>query len=286
MTHYETLGIAKEATQDEIKQAYRKLAMMYHPDRNRDNKEAEEKFKAINEANEILSDESKRQAYDRGGQPFGQGGFQGFGSMEDVINQMFGQHFNQHGFTVFRNGVVQNRDITLGLTISLEDAYEGKQIPVKFNVPSGRVVELLINVPSGVESGVKIRYQGQGDQANSSLPPGDLYVVIQINEHQTFHRTGTTLETKIKVDAITAMVGGKVKVACIDGTILDIPVPAGTQPFSKIRVSKRGMPLHPGLSDYGDMLVITDIQIPANLTQGQLEILRTIQTQRGLDKSY
>lgn len=282
MTHYETLGLNKDATAEDIKQAYRKLAMQYHPDRNRDDKEAEEKFKAINEANEVLSNEIKRAEYDRGGPGPGFNGFSGFGSMEDVLNQMF----NNHGFTVFRNGVQQNRDITLSMTIRLEDAYAGRQIPVKFDTPSGRKTELLINVPSGVESGVKIRYPSQGDQNNASLPPGDLYVIIQINEHPIFHRIGTTLETKIKVDAITAIVGGKVKVACIDGTVLDIPIPSGSQPFSKIRVSKRGMPLHPRLNDFGDMLVIADIKIPTDLTQEQLELLKTMQIQRGLDKSY
>lgn len=283
-THYETLGVAESATPAEIQQAYRKLAMKWHPDKNKGDKAAEEKFKQINEANETLSDDSKRQMYDRqrGGGP--QGGFGGMhsgfgGPMDDIINQMF----SQHGFNVFRSGNVQNRDMTMSMNISLEDAWRGKQVPVQYATPSGRNIELMINIPSGVESGLKIRYQGQGDHANASLPPGDLYVVIIIADHPIYRRSGTNIESLIKIDAITAIVGGKIKVNCIDGSSVEVVIPPDTQLYSKIRVSGKGMPLHPGYKDYGDMILVAELKLPTNLTQGQIDVLKNIQSQRGLD---
>jgi DnaJ-class molecular chaperone len=284
-SHYETLGVDKSATSDEIKSAYRKLAMQWHPDRHKGDKMAEEKFKEINEAYETLFDEQKRQMYDLGGDPgqqFQNHGFGGFGmNPEDIIQEML----RRHGFTTYRNQPQQNRDITMQMTINLEDAYQGKKVPIEFVTPSGRKITIEIDIPAGVEEGVKIRYQGNGDQSNQSLPPGDLYVIIIIADHPVFTRHGSMLETLIKVDAITAIIGGKIKVKCINESFIDVYIPAGTQPFSKIRVARQGMPLHPGLKDYGDMLVVIEVRIPNNLTSSQIKMLKTIQTERDLDKT-
>ena len=124
--------------------------------------------------------------------------------MDDFINQFF----NQHGFTNNQRQQ-RNRDVTLTLTITLEDAYNGKTVPVKYSTPSGRQVELNISIPTGIEPGTRIRYQGQGDHANTNAQPGDLFIQILINDHPEFERHGHDLHKKITVDALDAIVGTK-----------------------------------------------------------------------------
>lgn len=280
--HYETLGVAIDASADELKQSYRKLAMEWHPDRHKGDKTAEEKFKVINEAYDTLSDDNKRRLYDQQ-RGRGQGGpdpFGGFNNpMDDILNHVFNQHF------AFRGARPVNRDINMGMNISLEDAYIGKQIPVQFSTPSGKQIELIINIPSGVESGIRIRYQGQGDHSNTSLPPGDLFIIINIIEHAMFRREGTTIESLLKIDAITAIIGGKIKTTCIDGSTVEVLIPSGTQPYSKLRISGKGMPLHTGYKGCGDMLLIIEIKIPTDLSIGQIDELKKIQSLRGLDNT-
>jgi DnaJ-class molecular chaperone len=283
-THYEILGVDEKAPEDEIKRAYRKLAMQYHPDRNQGDKIAEAKFKEINEAYGILGDSKKRQEYDlaRKSQGHDQRSWsQGFnpGNIDDIISQFFGQS----GFGQFRRGPMANSDVSLTLNISLEEAYLGKQMPLQINTPSGRRVEILVNIPAGIDTGVRIRYQGQGDHANTSMPPGDLFINVQIANHPLFKRMGPTLETRIKVDAIAAIVGTKKKVRCINGDEIDIAVPPGTQPGSRLRIGGKGMPIKPGSSNMGDMMIIIDVAVPTDLTQDMLDGLTTMQVSRGID---
>lgn len=282
-SHYETLGVEKNATQDEIKKAYRKLAMRWHPDQNSNDPDATEKFKQISEAYEVLSNEAKRAEYDAmGNRPQPGAGWQQQpfnGTMDDFLSQFFGQH----GFHGFRREPLKNRDVSLTLTISLEDAFTGKQYPLSISTPSGRRTDVIVNVPAGIENGVKIRYQGQGDHANTSLPPGDLYITVSITDHDRFVRTGSILETRVGVDCISAIIGGRLGVRCIDGTEILVALPPGTQNGSKMRITGKGMPLHPGAKERGDMLVVIDIRIPTDLSDDAKRMLTDMQRQRGLD---
>lgn len=290
-SYYEILGVAEAASADEIKRTYRQLAMKYHPDHNPDNKEAEAKFKEINEAYDVLSDPTKRAAYDqKSSQNFhqfgnGPGGMHnmpfGHAGLDDFISRIF----TQHGFGAFNQPPVRNRDINLSLNISLEDAYAGKQIPIQFNTPSGRRVELVVSIPAGVESGIKIRYQGQGEHTDTSFPPGDLYILIQIPHHERFRRHGANLETTVKIDAISAIIGDKKTLTCIDGQQIELTVPSGSQQNDKLRVSGKGMQTKPNSVDRGDMIVCLEISIPRNLTSEQLTILRDLQASRVVDRT-
>ena len=184
--YYATLGVPKDASPDDIKKAYRKLAMKLHPDRNPGNKEAEAKFKDINEANDILSDDQKRAAYDNpqpqmhGFNPFGGGSpFEfhfstGGGNPHDIFNNIFRDIHRGQGFQQ------RNRDINLALQISLEEAFNGKEQDIQYNVGNSPVNNLKIRIPPGIEEGTKLRFGGQGDKSIPNVPPGDLYITIQI----------------------------------------------------------------------------------------------------------
>jgi DnaJ-class molecular chaperone len=285
LTFYDVLGISETSTADDIKKAYRKLAMQWHPDRNQGNPEAEEKFKEISAAYETLSDDSKRQAYDAqlktpGGPSPNNGAWRhDFNNIDDIIAQMFGNH----GFSPFRRGPERNKDVSLGLNISLEDAFNGKTLPLQINTPSGRRIELIVNIPAGIENGVRIRYQGQGDHANTSLPPGDLYLNVLISNHPRFARSGPTIETTESIDSIAAIIGTKVTITCIDGQKIDVTIPPGTQHGVKLRIPNRGMPIKANAPERGDMLVKIDLITPRNLDEPLIEQLRSIQKSRGVD---
>jgi DnaJ-class molecular chaperone len=286
-TFYDTLGVSEDASADDIKKSYRKLAMQWHPDRNQGNSAAEERFKEITAAYETLSDDGKRQAYDAqrrappgfNGAP-NQGAWpQDFNNINDIIEQMFGQQ----GFSPFRRGPERNRDVSLGLNLSLEDAFHGKTVPLQLTTPSGRKIDLIVNIPSGVENGVRIRYQGQGDHSNTSLPPGDLYLNVMVSNHVKFSRSGSTVEIFEKVDSIAAIVGTKLTIYCIDGQQIDVVIPPGTQNGIKMRIPNRGMPIKPNATERGDMLINIELITPIDLDQFAIDGLKSIQKSRGID---
>ena len=278
--HYDTLGVAEDASPDDIKRAYRKLAMQYHPDRNQGNADATEKFKQINEAYEHLGDENKRRTYDDqrrfgdqmpgapGGNPFN---FHfNMGGMPPEFNDLFSQIFGQNPF----RQPARNRDLQFALNISLEEAYAGKAVPLQFKDASGNPVNLSVNIPAGVEHGTQIRYAGHGDRQHSNLPPGDLYVHINISEHDRFVRSGPHLHMRHKVNALDAMIGGSFTVTCIDGGTISVSLPRGTQHGARLSVRGRGMPMHNNSQQRGDMQVEIAIEIPTRLTDKQIELLK------------
>jgi curved DNA-binding protein len=291
-THYETLGVNETASADEIKNAYRKLAMKWHPDRNPGNPEAEEKFKTISAAYEILSDDNKKREYDHQrhsphhGHPGNTGGmhwnFHGAPFGNSAFDDIISQFFQQHGFAGFHQPA-RNRDINLNMTISLEDAFNGKQTPIQFNTPNGRRIELVIDIPPGIEQNMKIRYQGQGDNANSSVPPGDLYINIIISDHSNFVRNGDDLETVVKIDSISAIIGTNHVIKNIDGKNILITVPSGSQHGTKLKIAGAGMPNRAKPSIRGNMIVILELLTPTNLTKTQLDQLAAIQSSRSVD---
>lgn len=284
-THYETLGVSEDAGADEIKRAYRQLAMQWHPDKNPGNDAANEKFKSINEAYEILGNEQKRQEYDaqrKGGSSW-QGHSHAFhGSMEDIFSQIFGGQ----GFPGFNfNMPPRNRDIGLTMAISLEDAFYGKQVPIGFSTSSGRRVDISVSIPPGIESGTRIRYQGQGDHTVTQAPPGDLYITIDIADHAKFVRNGHNLETDLPVDAISCILGFQKEISGIDGKKLKVSIPAGTQHGTRLRIGGAGMPNRSHPNKRGDMLLIVNILIPTNLSPEILKDLNHVQQVRGLDNN-
>lgn len=283
---YSILGVSETASADEIKSAYRKLAVKYHPDKNQGDKVAEDKFKQISAAYDTLGNEQKRKEYDLQ-QHVQFNPHQRMNTNFDMnnIDEMFKEMFHQAGFGnfSFRRGPEKNRDVTLTMTISLEDAFRGKQVPMQINTPSGRRIELSVNIPAGVDSGMRIRYQGQGDQRNTSLPPGDLYIQVEIAPHDKFTRKQSVLETSIKVDAVSLILGCKKIITCVDGSNIDLTVPQGLQHGVKIRIPKKGMPVQPNSTQRGDMLVLIEVEIPSIGDEKILEQLKHIQKLRGLD---
>lgn len=283
MNYYNTLGIENTASAEDIKLAYRKLAMKYHPDRNQNDKAAEEKFKEVSAAYEVLGDENKRKQYDfqlAHGATSHNAAHMNFNEpFEDIINQMF----SQAGFHNFRRRPEKNQDLSFNMAISLEDAFNGKQVPLGINTPSGRRVDLMIIIPAGVDHGARIRYQGQGDQRNTSLPPGDLYIQVDILPNQAFQRLGPNLERLIKVDAIDLILGCKQTVECIDSSKIEITIPAGTQHGTKFRIPNKGMPVQPNSKMRGDFFIVILCQIPQKIDSHLANLLAQIRQSNGID---
>jgi curved DNA-binding protein len=283
--HYTTLGIPESASMDEIKNAYRALAKKWHPDINRDNPDAETTFKKINEANDILSDPQKRSQYDQqrkygggmpGGSPFGANAFHfefGHGSpFDDMINQFFGQNFRQQ--------VAKNKDYQFALNITLEEAFAGKNLPVNFEV-AGQARNIMVNIPAGVQHGTRLRYQGYGDRSLGNLPPGDLYVTVNIADHAAFRRDGPHLHMQLDLDSLLAMTGTKRDIVAIDGQSISINVPSGVQHGAILRVAGNGMPLHNNARQRGDLYIAINIRIAKDLSAEHMEQIKTMIQQRG-----
>lgn len=285
--HYSTLGVSETATDDEIKSAFRKLAMKYHPDRNPGDNSAEEQFKKINDAYSVLSDRQKRAEYDNvrryGGSFNNNGGHQHFhfnfdhmGSIDDVINQFFSQNGFGHPFG---QQIRRNRDLQFSVEITLEDAFLGKDLPIAFKA-NGQDVSVVVRIPAGIEHGTRMRFQGYGDKSIQNLPPGDLYVTINIYNHPRFRREGPHLHCTLNVDALEAAVGTNLEIDCIDGQKISVAIQPGTQTGTAIRVRQRGMVIRQNTSQRGDLIVNVHITTPQNLTTEQTDLLKTIISSR------
>ena len=279
--YYEVLGVKKGASDDEIKKAFRKLAIKYHPDKNPGDKEAEEKFKEANEAYSVLSDKTKRSRYDQfghagvggdgGGNPFG-GGFGGFsgngqsfnfdfggGGFEDIINAMFGGG----GFRAARRG----RDYRTSITIDFEEAIFGatKTISVENE-------QIKLKIPAGIYDGQSIRLGGKGGEApNADGQRGDLYVEVRVRAHKTLTREGELILSEITIPMTDAVLGTEVEVETVDGKIT-MKVPAGTQPGTNFKLSGHGAP-RLGTDQRGPHIVTINVEIPKNLNKKQKELI-------------
>ena len=288
--YYQALGVSKGASIDEIKKAFRRLAVKYHPDKNPGDKEAEEKFKEINEAYAVLSDPEKKAQYDRFGssdfhQRYSQEdifrGFDvgdmfkdmGFGT-EDIFSRIFGTGYHGHhrGFH-YNVGRQSGENFTMELKISFRDAFSGGEKRVAFK-RNGKREDIKVKVPAGIETGAKLRIQGKGGEGQRGGEPGDLILMVQIAGDPQFVREGDDIIVEKQVRFTDAALGAAMDVETLDGT-KRIKVPAGIQPGTRIRLKELGFP-HLGKSGRGDFYVRIGVSVPEQLTASQRELLQQL----------
>ncbi|GAP62546.1 MAG: J domain-containing protein [Ardenticatenia bacterium] len=308
--YYKILGVPKTATQEEIKKAYRKLARQYHPDVNKGDPKAEEKFKEINEAYQVLSDPEKRAKYDRLGADWerwqragGQGGFdwsqytqggpgvefrwstsgEGFEDIfgdsifSDFFEQIFGGRGRAGAGTRTRTRTTaprKGRDLEAPVEITLEEAYHGTKRLIELG--DGRRIEATI--PRGVREGQKVRLRGQGEPGIAGGEPGDLYLVVHILPHPTWRIEGEDLHTDVPVDIFTAVAGGEVPVPTPSGTVM-LKIPPRTQNGRTFRLRGKGMPKRKG-DGYGDLYAHVKLVLPDDLTPEEERVLRELAEKR------
>jgi len=301
--YYTTLGVAKTATDKEIKQAFRKLARKYHPDVNPGDKGAEARFKELNEANEVLSDPQKRKKYDElganwrayenappgagpfgGGSPFGgQGGYRTMS--EEEMSEMFGGGGGESPFSDFfttffggmggestgtRGGRARPRhrkgqDVEHAFELDLEDAIRGSVHRLQLNHDGhSRTVE--VRIPAGVAEGSRVRVAGEGGRGAGSAPAGDLYLRVQLKPHPVFDVKGRDVYTKTRVPVPVAVLGGEIDVTTPESKTLRLKIPAGTQGGQKFRLRGHGLPNVGKADERGDLYASVEVEIPKTLT--------------------
>lgn len=346
--YYEVLGVNRNATEDEIKKAYRKLARKYHPDVNRDDPEAEEKFKEVNEAYEVLSDKEKRARYDQFGHADpgagfggGTGDFGDFGGFGDIFDMFFGGGGRQRGP---RRGA----DLQYNLQIGFEEAAKGAEKEIEIprteecptchgsgakpgthpetcsvcrgtgmqeqviSTPLGRMVnrrpcqacggdgkiirepcaqcrgagtirvrkKIHVKIPAGVDTGNRIRISGAGEAGDKGAPPGDLYIVVYVREHEFFERDGDDLHCRVPISFVQAALGDEIEVRTLDGKV-KLRIPEGTQTGTSFRLRGKGMP-RLNSTYRGDLHVRVVVVTPTDLTEKQRELLRQLGEELGI----
>lgn len=351
--YYEVLGVSRTANEQELKSAYRKLAMQHHPDRNPGDRAAEEKFKEASEAYGILSDSGKRAQYDRFGHAgigSSAGGFDAsaFQDLSEVFGDLFGFGDVFGGGTRRRTRAQRGADLRADITIELKDAIFGAQreIPVRktetcdachgtgaaggrqpvtcnvcggrgqqrfqqgfFSVArtcgtcggsgqvildpcktcrgEGRVIrehKMQVEIPPGVEDGTRIRYQGEGEAGVFGGPAGDLYVVLQVKEHEFYAREGNNLHCMVTITLPQAALGTEVQVPTFEGEHT-LKVPAGTQSGQQISVRGKGVPVLRGRGR-GELIVHVEVQIPKKLSSKQRELLEELAAITEVDEKH
>lgn len=299
--YYKILGVKKNATQDDIKKAYRKLARKYHPDLNPDDPSAKDKFQEVNEANEVLSDPEKRKKYDTYGEhwkhadefeaqnnaqgkqertyryssdgvhfseDFGND-FHGFGrnasGFSDFFEELFGHHRANGSYNAFGG-----QDIQAELQLTLREAATTHKQVFSINGET-----LRITIPAGVENGQVIKLKGHGEKGANGTPDGDLYITFVIPDDAEFKRKGNDLYSDIDIDIYTAVLGGEVTINTLNGKV-KLKVRPGTQNNAKVRLKGKGFPVYKQEGASGDLIITYHVTIPVNLTERQKNLFRQL----------
>ncbi len=309
--YYKILGVDKTATQDDIKKAFRKLARQYHPDLNPNDPNAKERFQAINEANEVLSDPEKRKKYDEYGENwkhadefeaqrkayqnqqgggggdgeywystdgthfsgFGGEGMHGFGGNGSGFSDFFEELFGHRGAGAGRgaHGAFKGQDIQGELQLTLREAATTHKQTFSVNGEN-----LRITVPAGIANGQIIKLKGHGGKGVNGGPDGDLYITFNIADDPVFRRKDNDLYTDVNIDLYTAVLGGEVTVNTLDGQV-KLKVRPGTQNDAKVRLKGKGFPVYKQDGTYGDLIVTYHVTIPTTLTDKQKDLFRQLQ---------
>ncbi len=285
--YYQVLGLKKDASAEEIKKAYRKLAVKYHPDKNQGNKEAEEKFKEINEAYAVLSDPQKKSQYDQ----FGSTGFHqrysqedifrgfdvgdifkdmGFGT-DDIFSRIFGGGFQQD--SRYRARRQRGRDFNMELPLTFREAVMGGEKRVSY-LRDGVKEEISVKIPAGIENDARLRVQGKGETGYNNGSPGDLYLTIKVGEDPVFTREGDDIVVERTIRMTEAALGTSLDVPTLEGS-KRIKVPSGIQPGTKIRLKGFGS-ARMGKSSKGDLFVRINVKIPEHLSAPQKKLMEEL----------
>lgn len=295
--YYKILGVNKDASQEAIKKAYKKLARKHHPDLNPNDPDAQRRFQEINEANEVLSDPEKRKKYDQYGenwkhaeefekqrQQYGQyqgqagagsgggfwssgGGFSGDGEFSDFFESLFGAQ----GRRRTRSTGLRGQDYNAELQLSLRDAAETHKQVLTVNNK-----KIRITIPAGVEDGQTIKLSGQGGPGANGGPAGDLYITFVIPEDPVYKREGNNLYRTASLDLYTAVLGGEQVVETLGGKV-KLKVKPETQNNTKVRLRGKGFPVYKQEGQYGDLIVTWSVKIPTDLSDKQKELFRELQ---------
>lgn len=265
MDYYATLGLKRGASQEEIKKAYRSMAMKHHPDRGGD----EKKFKEISQAYDVLSDPQKKNMVDSGMDPLNQN--QGFGQHSGPFEFHMGgvppgmeDIFHHFGFG-FQQRTRRNQSVSINVEITLEDVMLGKDLDAELVLPNGSKKIISINIPKGVETGTQIKYPRMGDGSITDRPPGDLIVNVRVLPHMKFRREGDNIVTEKSIDVWDAILGTSINIDTLLGKTLNINIPAGTQPETVFSCQGEGLP-NPRSGRQGSMLVKVKVRIPKNIS--------------------
>lgn len=312
--YYEVLGVSRSASADEIRRAHRKLVRQYHPDVNKNSKSAEEKFKEVQEAYDVLSDDQKRKDYDQfghagpnGADPFagfrgGSGGrgtwnsggatvqdfdprdFSNSSDFSDIFDQFFGRGAADGSRTQARGGrsrahaeptpVARGADIEHSVTLNFDQAARGVTLPLQIN-RDGRLETIDIKIPAGVKDGSKVRLKGKGQHVHGG-EAGDLYIITTVRPHELFRREDLDILVDVPISVYDALLGTKATVQTLDGSVT-ITVPPGTSSGSKLRIKGRGV--FRG-DEKGDQLCVIRIIIPKDLDEEDKDLVRQLQTRR------
>jgi DnaJ-class molecular chaperone len=273
--YYNTLGVHRGANQDEIKQAFRRMAAQHHPDRGGDTAT----FQEVQAAYATLSDPEKRQQYDNPQPQFGGGGFHFDGGVPPGFENFFAQAFGQGGNPFFGQGFRQpqrNRNLNLQTTITLEEACLGKNLMANVGLPSGLEQVLEVKIPPGVRDGTVLRLAGMGDDTYNNVPRGDIHLTINIQPHHIYQRQGDDLLRTLTVSCFDAILGKTVKFDTLDGKTLEVNVAPGTQPGQTLAVQGYGMPYMADPRMKGRLLLEINITIPTDLNQQQKDLVKQL----------
>ena len=281
MNHYEVLGVAKTASPDEIKRAYRKLASQHHPDKGGDTA----RFQEIQTAYDTLSNPDKRAAYDNPMPQMGPGGFH----FDFSDNQNLNDIFNRFGFNPFggndpfahmrQQQPRRNKDIRAQIDLGLQETLEDQHKTLGMRTPDGQSTTIDVNIPRGITSGTTIKYPGLGEGMFTNLPRGDLYLTVNVLRHPTYQPNGLDLIVNLTIDCFQAIIGSEQTIVGLDGKIFTIQTPTGCQQGTKLKISGEG--LWGFQQDIkGSLYVQVNVSIPTNLSDNHKQLVKTILDQR------